>query len=106
MENCINNVELQLVFAEKYTMQLHNNSMPEKTTMSSLPHLTHNQQPYAFIENMITDDKYRNKGVATQCLDYAKRIVIKEKNIFIVTYSDLNHCFLPFIKMKSKHQKK
>lgn len=43
-----------------------------------IPNLTHNQQPYAFIENVITDEKYRNKGLATQCLDYAKNIALKE----------------------------
>ncbi len=40
--------------------------------------LTHNQQPYALIENVITDEKYRKKGFATQCLNYAKKIAIKE----------------------------
>lgn len=40
--------------------------------------LTHNQQPYAFIENVITDKKYRKKGLATQCLNYAKEIALKE----------------------------
>lgn len=43
-----------------------------------IPNLTHNQQPYALIENVITDEKYRNKGLATQCLDYAKNIAIRE----------------------------
>lgn len=43
-----------------------------------IPNLTHNQQPYALIENVITDEKYRNKGLATQCLDYAKSIALKE----------------------------
>ncbi len=43
-----------------------------------IPNLTHNQQPYAFIENVITDEKYRNKGLATQCLDYAREIAIKK----------------------------
>lgn len=43
-----------------------------------IPNLTHNQQPYAFIENVITDESYKNKGLATQCLDYAKEIAIKE----------------------------
>lgn len=43
-----------------------------------IPNLTHNQQPYAFIENVITDEKYRNRGLATQCLDYAKNIALKE----------------------------
>ena len=43
-----------------------------------IPNLTHNQQPYAFIENVITDEKFRKRGLATQCLDYAKKIAIKE----------------------------
>jgi len=43
-----------------------------------IPNLTHNQQPYAFIENVITDEKYRNKGFATACLNYAKEIAINE----------------------------
>ncbi|CUU47906.1 GNAT family N-acetyltransferase [Clostridium beijerinckii] len=91
-------------------MQLHDESMPEKTPeimevwnriledkehhiiiaeeegkiMSScvcviIPNLTHNQQPYAFIENVVTDKHYRNKGLATACLNYAKEIALKEK---------------------------
>lgn len=43
-----------------------------------IPNLTHNQQPYAMIENVITDEAYRKKGLATKCLDYAKKIAIKE----------------------------
>lgn len=42
-----------------------------------IPNLTHNQQPYAFIENVITDERYRNRGLATKCLDYAKEIAEK-----------------------------
>ncbi|MBQ3254053.1 MAG: GNAT family N-acetyltransferase [Acholeplasmatales bacterium] len=41
-----------------------------------IPNLTHNQRPYAFIENVVTDSNYRNKGLATACLDYAKEIAI------------------------------
>lgn len=44
-----------------------------------IPNLTHNQRPYAFIENVITDKDYRNKGLATACLNYAKEIAIKER---------------------------
>lgn len=40
--------------------------------------LTHNQQPYAFVENVITDVEYRNKGLATQCLNYAKELALRE----------------------------
>lgn len=43
-----------------------------------IPNLTHNQQPYAFVENVVTDEKYRNRGLATACLDYAKQIAEKE----------------------------
>lgn len=43
-----------------------------------IPNLTHNQRPYAFVENVITDRKYRGKGLATQCLNYAKEIAVKE----------------------------
>ena len=43
-----------------------------------IPNLTHCQQPYALIENVITDENYRGRGYATACLDYAKAIAIKE----------------------------
>ncbi len=43
-----------------------------------IPNLTHDQRPYALIENVITDENYRNKGLASQCLDYAKKIALKE----------------------------
>lgn len=43
-----------------------------------IPNLTHNQQPYAFIENVVTDVNCRKKGLATQCLNFAKQIALKE----------------------------
>lgn len=43
-----------------------------------IPNLTHNQQPYAFVENVITDANYRKKGLATACLNYAREIARKE----------------------------
>lgn len=39
--------------------------------------LTHNQQSYALIENVVTDEQYRKRGLATQCLNYAKQIALK-----------------------------
>ncbi len=42
-----------------------------------IPNLTHNQQSYAFVENVVTDAAYRKKGLATACLDYAKELAIK-----------------------------
>lgn len=43
-----------------------------------VPNLTHGQRHYALIENVITDERYRKKGYATACLDFAKEIAIRE----------------------------
>ncbi len=43
-----------------------------------IPNLTHYQQSYALIENVITHSGHRNKGFATACLDYAKEIAKRE----------------------------
>lgn len=43
-----------------------------------IPNLTHNQQPYALIENVITDINHRKRGYATKCLEYAKQIALQE----------------------------
>lgn len=42
-----------------------------------IPNLTRNIRPYAFIENVVTHEKYRGRGYATECLNYAKRIAIE-----------------------------
>ena len=42
-----------------------------------IPNLTRDVRPYAFIENVVTNEEYRGKGYATECLDYAKEIAIK-----------------------------
>lgn len=42
-----------------------------------IPNLTHGQRPYAFIENVITDDAYRKRGLASACLAFAKEIAIQ-----------------------------
>ena len=43
-----------------------------------IPNLTHNQQPYALIENVVTSERYRCKGLATACLDYSAEIAKQE----------------------------
>lgn len=46
-----------------------------------VPNLTHQQRPYALVENVITDINHRMQGLATACLDYAKEIA-KQKNCY------------------------
>jgi len=43
-----------------------------------VPNLTHSQRPYALVENVITDENYRNKGYASAILNYAKEIALNE----------------------------
>lgn len=42
-----------------------------------IPNLTRGQRPYAFVENVITDERYRQRGLATACLNYAREIAEK-----------------------------
>lgn len=44
-----------------------------------IPNLTHGQQPYALVENVVTDREYRKRGLATECLNYAKNIAENAK---------------------------
>jgi len=41
-----------------------------------IPNLTRNMRSYAFIENVVTNEEYRGKGYATECLNYAKEVAI------------------------------
>lgn len=41
-----------------------------------VPNLTHGQRPYALIENVVTDEAYRRRGLATACLDFARKIAV------------------------------
>jgi GNAT superfamily N-acetyltransferase len=40
--------------------------------------LTHDQRPYALIENVITEENCRNRGHASAVLNYAKEIAVRE----------------------------
>ena len=42
-----------------------------------IPNLTRHVRPYAFIENVVTHADYRNQGLATECLNYARDIAVE-----------------------------
>lgn len=43
-----------------------------------IPNLTRDVRPYAFVENVVTHENFRGKGFASECLNYAKGIALKE----------------------------
>lgn len=43
-----------------------------------VPNLTRGQRPYGFIENVVTAEDCRGRGLATACLNYARELAKKE----------------------------
>lgn len=43
-----------------------------------IPNLTHGQRSYAFIENVVTDERFRRRGYGLACLEYARGIAERE----------------------------
>ena len=43
-----------------------------------IPNLTRGIRPYAFVENVVTHKDYRKRGLARECLNYARDIAQKE----------------------------
>ncbi len=60
-----------------------------------IPNLTRNQRPYAIVENVITDEAYRKRGLATKCLNFAKEIALTENcyKIMLLTGSKKESTF-------------
>lgn len=43
-----------------------------------VPNLTRGVRPYAFVENVVTHEDYRERGYARECLNYAKELAVRE----------------------------
>ena len=61
-------------------------------TVIILPNLTHNLRPFAIIENVVTDKKYRKKGFGTELINQSKKIAVQSNchKILIQTRSKLS----------------
>lgn len=99
-ERILNDKEHHIIVAEK------DGKIVSSCVCVIIPNLTHNQQPYAFIENVITDKDYRKKGLATACLNYAKEISVKENcyKLMLLTGSK-NESTLNFYERAGYNQK-
>lgn len=58
-----------------------------------IPNMTHEQRPYAIIENVVTHAHHRNKGYATKVLRFAREIALQENcyKIMLMTGSKDEH---------------
>ena len=72
-KDILQNKDYHIVVAEDEE----NSKIVSSCTCVIIPNLTHNQRPYAVVENVVTDQNFRGKGYATSCLNYAKEIAIK-----------------------------
>lgn len=85
LPDCDNDVDLQRLWRQIVDDENHRIIVAEedgKIVASCvcviIPNLTHSQQPYAFVENVVTDSAYRERGLASACLEYAHSIAERE----------------------------
>lgn len=74
-DSIINDPDHHIIVAEE------NGEIVSSCVCVVIPNLTRGQRPYALIENVITDEKWRKKGLATACLNFAREIA-KQLNCY------------------------
>lgn len=69
----LQNSNYHIIVAEK------DGQLVSSCTLIIVPNLTHEQHPYALVENVVTHPDFRGKGLGTAVLDAAHGIAAEEK---------------------------
>lgn len=82
----VNDPDYHLIVAEE------DGKIVSTCTCIVVPNMTHGPRPYAFVENVVTDSKYRGRGLATACLDKARGIAVANNcyRLILMTGSKLD----------------
>lgn len=82
----VNDKDYHLIVAEE------DGRIVSTCTCIVVPNMTHGPRPYAFVENVVTDSKYRGRGLATACLDKAREIAVANNcyRLILMTGSKLD----------------
>lgn len=75
----LDKLKKQIMSDENYhiVVAVENEKIVSSCVCIVIPNFTHDQRPYAFVENVVTDSGHRRMGLASSCLDYAKDIAVK-----------------------------
>lgn len=74
----------------KYIVGIDDNSIVASCNIAIILNLTRSGRPYGVIENVITNSKYRRKGIGREVIDYA------------IQYAQRNNCYKVVLLSSSK----
>jgi GNAT superfamily N-acetyltransferase len=77
----------------KYFIAIENNKIISSCYLSIIPNLTRNGKSNGFIENVITDEKYRKKGIGKRIIKMA------------IEYGKQNNCYKIILQSSFKRKK-